>query len=123
MSKDMYFELSFVDFDQQGEPHAPGEVEKSDRTKRELLPVLFVDGERKGPVWRRDDRGNLEAVESVEMVRMHWHAYEQHDPKVTTERLEAGEDSSWLYYTKEGSHRPVLELEGEDKNLRDIPFK
>lgn len=118
-----YFELAFVDFDQQGEPHQCGEVSKEDRSKTELLPVLFDDGDWKGPVWKRNDKGNLEAIDHVELTRIHSYSSQPDQSNVvTSERLEAKEGDAWIYFNSEGSWRPVPTLP-DGTSLREIPFK
>jgi hypothetical protein len=117
---DLTIKLSFVDFDQQGEPAPVGSVEQ--RTKRRLVPVLYDGDEWLGPVWKRNERGDLEIIDHVELTRMHSYATKAvQSDEVTTERLSAEEGSTWYFFDSNGTKRVVPTLE-DGTCLRDIPF-
>ena len=118
----MKLELSFVDFDDQGEPHPIGSLDE-EPTKREILHVLYVDGKWKGPLWKRNSKGNLEVIGARELTRISTYSFKINDPEFTTERLQAKQKESWLYLNAEGKKRPIpkIEIDGEAYLIKDIP--
>jgi hypothetical protein len=115
----MRFEMSFVEFDQQGEPYPVGELD--DPVKRKILPVLYDGDTWEGPVWKRDGKNNLVVIDEKELVRMHWYGFNREVPECTTERLEAGKKKVKFYTDVGGNKRPVPEVKG--KCIFDIPLR
>lgn len=115
----MRFELSKVEFDGQGEPCPAGRLD--DPVKSKWMQVLYDGDDWLGPVWKRDERNNLVALDHKELVRMHWYAYERIEPDVTTERLQADNHDEGFYLDEDGRERPVPTLDGQ--SIRNIPMK
>lgn len=132
MSDHLFFKQSFVEFDQQGEPHPQGELDGG-VVKTKLLPVLYRESlddkdEWLGPVFYRDDRNNLQQYTSKQIHQMHVNSYKTCRPCATTERLSSENREEWFFYNthRENSrHEPVpsVKVDGKKICLREIPFQ